>query len=92
MTKVELYAIGTSTTLESNKSLSKMQSNKINSLQSQHAPKTGFSHSLALEPTPYSVRCAPAFGHGSPPALGVIDEGRVHSAMRRFLQRAKPRW
>jgi hypothetical protein len=24
--------------------------------------------------------------------LGVIDERRVHSAMRRFLQRAKPSW
>src|SRR5262245_21855857 len=28
-----------------------MRSNKINSLQSPPAPKTGFSHSLALEPT-----------------------------------------
>jgi len=25
----------------------------------------------ALEPTPYSVRYAPAFGRGSPPALGA---------------------
>jgi hypothetical protein len=26
----------------------------------------------ALEPTPYSVRCAPAFGRGSPRALSTI--------------------
>ena len=27
---------------------------------------------IALEPTPYSLRFAPAFGRGSPPAFGVL--------------------
>jgi hypothetical protein len=39
-----------------------MRSNKINDLQSPHAPKTGFSHSLALHLTAYSLRCAAASG------------------------------
>src|SRR5262249_19199848 len=29
----------------------------------------------AVEPTPYSLRFAPAFGRGSPPALGCPQDG-----------------
>jgi hypothetical protein len=32
------------------------------------------SPNQALEPTPYSVRCAPAFRRGSPPALGSMND------------------
>jgi hypothetical protein len=32
------------------------------------------SPNQALEPTPYSVRCAPAFRRGSPPAFGNTIE------------------
>src|SRR5262249_57933376 len=40
------------------------------------APST--TPNQALEPTPHSVRSAPAIGRGSPPALGFIrkEEGR----------------
>jgi hypothetical protein len=31
--------------------------------------KAGLDTYNPVEPTPYSVRCAPAFGRGSPPAL-----------------------
>src|SRR5262249_33994601 len=36
--------------------------------------KMRFSHSLALEPTPSSLRCAAASGRGSPPAFGCTKE------------------
>jgi hypothetical protein len=34
--------------------------------------RAGPASNQALEPTPYSVRSAPAFGRGSPPAFGVF--------------------
>ena len=32
---------------------------------------------IGLEPTPYSVRCAPASGRGSPPAFGLSHASRA---------------
>jgi hygromycin-B 4-O-kinase len=56
-----------------------MLSSKINDLQSPYCLKTGFSHSLALEPTPSSVRLflAFAFGRGSPRAFGPHSRGAL---------------
>jgi len=36
-------------------------------------PQAGPRPNQALEPTPYSVRCAPAFGRGSPRAFGFSN-------------------
>jgi hypothetical protein len=57
---------------------SKMLSDKIKGLQRHDVPKIGFSHSLALEPTAYSVRScvASSSGGGSPPALRWMDGER----------------
>jgi hypothetical protein len=39
----------------------------------------------ALEPTPYSLRCASAFGRGSPRALGTETPAGGKELLKRFL-------
>ena len=48
------------------------------------------SPNQALEPTPYSLRLAPAFGRGSPPALGPHPQSSIACGVLIDTQRRAP--